>query len=75
MVQNTSDVNRQDVVDATGHYTVSALPLGDYTGLLLGYCGLSTSELRDAMKLFGACMDEIDARMISDNARSTDHRA
>jgi GntR family transcriptional regulator / MocR family aminotransferase len=34
-------------------------------GLLLGYCGLSTGELRDAMKLFGACMDEIDARMIS----------
>lgn len=40
-------------------------------GLLLGYCGLSTGELRDAMKLFGACMDEIDARMISDAASST----
>jgi GntR family transcriptional regulator/MocR family aminotransferase len=32
-------------------------------GLLLGYCSLSTGELREAMKLFGACLDEIDARM------------
>jgi len=31
-------------------------------GVMLGYCGLSTTELRDAMKLLGACMDEIDAR-------------
>lgn len=44
-------------------------------GLLLGYCGLSTSELRDAMRLFGACMDEIDARMISGNTRGTDAHA
>jgi GntR family transcriptional regulator/MocR family aminotransferase len=31
-------------------------------GVMLGYCGLSITELRDAMKLFGACMNEIDAR-------------
>jgi GntR family transcriptional regulator/MocR family aminotransferase len=43
-------------------------------GLLLGYCGLSTGELRDAMKLFGACLDEIDARMISGTAGSAGDR-
>jgi GntR family transcriptional regulator/MocR family aminotransferase len=31
-------------------------------GLILGYCSLSTIELREAMQLFGACLDEIDAR-------------
>lgn len=31
-------------------------------GLLLGYGGLSTTELDDAMRLFGECLDVIDAR-------------
>ncbi|WP_158882867.1 PLP-dependent aminotransferase family protein [Rhodanobacter sp. L36] len=31
-------------------------------GLILGYCGRSTIELREAMQLFGACLDDIDAR-------------
>lgn len=31
-------------------------------GLLLGYSGLSTNELDDAMRLFGECLDVIDAR-------------
>ncbi|MEO8870725.1 MAG: PLP-dependent aminotransferase family protein [Granulicella sp.] len=31
-------------------------------GLILGYCGLSISELREAMRLFGSCLDVIDAR-------------
>ena len=30
-------------------------------GLLLGYCGLPSSELREATRLFGACLDAIDA--------------
>jgi hypothetical protein len=30
-VQNTSGVTRQVAVDSSGHYTVSSLPLGDYT--------------------------------------------
>ncbi|CAM5257489.1 Transcriptional regulator OS=Rhodanobacter lindaniclasticus OX=75310 GN=B1991_11350 PE=3 SV=1 [Rhodanobacter lindaniclasticus] len=31
-------------------------------GLILGYCGLPEAELRDAMRLFGTCLDSIDAR-------------
>ncbi|CAM5257362.1 MocR-like pyridoxine biosynthesis transcription factor PdxR [Rhodanobacter lindaniclasticus] len=31
-------------------------------GLILGYCGLPDAELREAMRLFGACLDAIDAR-------------
>lgn len=31
-------------------------------GLILGYCGLPEAELREAMRLFGACLDTIDAR-------------
>ena len=31
-------------------------------GLILGYCALSPSELREAMKLFGECLDVIDAK-------------
>jgi GntR family transcriptional regulator/MocR family aminotransferase len=30
-------------------------------GLILGYCGLSPGALREAMQLFGKCLDEIDA--------------
>lgn len=30
-------------------------------GLMLGYCGLSVTELREAMRLFGICLDEMDA--------------
>jgi GntR family transcriptional regulator/MocR family aminotransferase len=30
-------------------------------GLILGYCGRSTIELREAMQLFGACLDDIGA--------------
>ena len=33
-------------------------------GLLLGYCGLPESELREAMRLFGACLDAIDVRRL-----------
>lgn len=29
-------------------------------GLLLGYCGLSVNELREAMRLFGQCLDHFD---------------
>jgi GntR family transcriptional regulator/MocR family aminotransferase len=29
-------------------------------GLLLGYCGLSLAELREAMKLFGHCLDHFE---------------
>lgn len=31
-------------------------------GLLLGYCGLSVTTLREAMQLFGQCLDDMDAR-------------
>ena len=31
-------------------------------GLILGYCGLSQNALREAMQLFGKCLDDIDAR-------------
>ncbi len=31
-------------------------------GLILGYCSLSPSALREAMKLFGECLDLIDAK-------------
>ena len=31
-------------------------------GLILGYCGLPEAELREAMRLFGSCLDTIDAR-------------
>lgn len=41
---------------ARHYHTPPATP-----GLLLGYCGLSSSELREAMKLFGQCLDAIDA--------------
>ncbi|GAB3787530.1 MocR-like pyridoxine biosynthesis transcription factor PdxR [Dyella agri] len=30
-------------------------------GLLLGYCGLSVTALREAMQLFGQCLDDMDA--------------
>lgn len=33
-------------------------------GLILGYCGLPEAELREAMRLFGACLDAIDARRV-----------
>ncbi|MFC3651832.1 PLP-dependent aminotransferase family protein [Dyella humi] len=29
-------------------------------GLLLGYCGLSVNELREAMRLFGQCLDHME---------------
>jgi Outer membrane receptor proteins, mostly Fe transport len=31
VIQSTSGINRQVVVDATGHYSTSSLPLGNYT--------------------------------------------
>jgi GntR family transcriptional regulator/MocR family aminotransferase len=31
-------------------------------GLILGYCGLPDAELREAMRLFGSCLDTVDAR-------------
>lgn len=34
----------------------------DVPGLLLGYCGLPSAELRQAMRLFGSCLDAVDAR-------------
>ncbi|HEX7731834.1 MAG TPA: hypothetical protein VF415_04245 [Rhodanobacter sp.] len=33
-------------------------------GLLLGYCGLPVAALREAMQLFGRCLDDMDARLI-----------
>ena len=30
-------------------------------GLLMGYCGLSTGELREAIRIFGNCLDDIGA--------------
>jgi len=33
-------------------------------GLILGYCGLPVAELREAVRLFGACLDSIDARRL-----------
>ena len=33
-------------------------------GLILGYCSLSPSALREAMKLFGECLDTIDAKAL-----------
>jgi GntR family transcriptional regulator/MocR family aminotransferase len=41
---------------ASGYEVRPAIP-----GLIIGYCGLPSSELREAMRLFGACLDEIDA--------------
>lgn len=48
-----------------GMYTMAAhyLQPPARQGLLLGYCGLSGGGLRDATRLLGACMDEIDALM------------
>ncbi|WP_225562687.1 PLP-dependent aminotransferase family protein [Rhodanobacter sp. DHG33] len=44
----------------TPHYLVPpARP-----GLLLGYCGLSVTTLREAMQLFGQCLDDMDARQV-----------
>lgn len=34
-------------------------------GLLMGYGSLSAQELRDAMQLFGGCLDEMDRRALS----------
>nr|WP_225737326.1 PLP-dependent aminotransferase family protein [Dyella acidiphila] len=31
-------------------------------GLMLGYCGVSVAELREAMQLFGECLDHIESR-------------
>ena len=33
-------------------------------GLMLGYCGLSTADIEDAMRLFGECLDAIDALVL-----------
>jgi len=33
-------------------------------GLILGYCGLPDAELREAMRLFGSCLDTIDAERL-----------
>ena len=44
-------------------------------GLMLGYCGLSTGELREAMKLFGACLDDIDARTAAGRLHAAATRA
>jgi GntR family transcriptional regulator/MocR family aminotransferase len=33
-------------------------------GLMLGYCALAKAQLRDAMQLFGECLDVIDADVI-----------
>jgi GntR family transcriptional regulator/MocR family aminotransferase len=34
-------------------------------GLMLGYCNLSTTDIEDAMCLFGECLDAIDASVLS----------
>ena len=34
----------------------------DRPGLLLGYCNLSIAELREAMHLFGECLDAVPAK-------------
>jgi GntR family transcriptional regulator / MocR family aminotransferase len=36
-------------------------------GLMLGYCGLSIHELREAMQLFGRCLDEIDMQIANES--------
>jgi len=33
-----------------------------YPGLMLGYCGLSPSALREAMRIFGECLNVVDAK-------------
>ena len=42
-----------------GHHYAKRAPS---PGLILGYCGLSVAALRDAMRLFGECLDAIDAK-------------
>jgi len=37
-------------------------------GLLFGYCGLSTQELREATQLFGRCLDDIDRWIAAESA-------
>ncbi|GGA47421.1 PLP-dependent aminotransferase family protein [Dyella nitratireducens] len=45
-----------------GLYPINPLYLHEpqRQGLLLGYCGLSVNELREAMQLFGQCLDHMD---------------
>jgi GntR family transcriptional regulator/MocR family aminotransferase len=56
------------VTDAHEHglglYPIAPLYLhaSQRQGLLLGYCGLSVNELREAMQLFGQCLDRLQAR-------------
>jgi GntR family transcriptional regulator/MocR family aminotransferase len=47
-----------------GLYTVASCyhRKPEIPGLILGYCGLPEVELREAMRLFGSCLDTIDAR-------------
>jgi GntR family transcriptional regulator/MocR family aminotransferase len=47
-----------------GLYTVASCyhRKPEIPGLILGYCGLPEAELREAMRLFGSCLDTIDAR-------------
>jgi GntR family transcriptional regulator/MocR family aminotransferase len=42
-------------------------------GLLLGYGSLSVQELRDAMQLFGNCLDEMEDRMAQGTTRLRQH--
>jgi GntR family transcriptional regulator/MocR family aminotransferase len=46
-----------------GLYPLAALYLGapPRPGLILGYCGVSVTELHEAMRLFGRCLDHFEA--------------
>lgn len=47
-----------------GLYPVAPLYLATppRPGLMLGYCGASVTELREAMQLFGECLDDFESR-------------
>jgi GntR family transcriptional regulator / MocR family aminotransferase len=46
-----------------GLYPISPLYIHppERQGLILGYCALSVAELREAMQLFGQCLDHFEA--------------
>jgi GntR family transcriptional regulator/MocR family aminotransferase len=49
------DAPRREALVAYAHE--HGLHAPERQGLLLGYCGLSVNELREAMRLFGQCLD------------------
>lgn len=67
------DHAQSDALIAMGHEAGLGLyPMTPYyhrppatPGLLLGYCSLSTTDLEDAMRVFGECLDAIDAQALA----------